>query len=124
MKGTQNFSVVNLTQQEIPIVIEDTKTRYAWVPVGIIGPDDYFQNVTDSFTTSTTNAACIEGIADLIFGKGLYSKNEAFNETLQKIVPQEEVKKVFKEYKIKKFKVYRQSTNSYKNELIIMPQTF
>ena len=35
-----------------------------------------------------------------------------------------EVKKVFKEYKIKKFKVYRQSTNSYKNELIIMPQTF
>ena len=42
MKGKQNFSVVNLTQQEIPIVREDTKTRYTWVPVGIIGPDDYF----------------------------------------------------------------------------------
>ena len=93
MKGTQNFSVVNLTQQEIPIVIEDTKTRYAWVPVGIIGPDDYFQNITDSFTTSTTNAACIEGIADLIFGKGLYSKDAAFQTVLDKLIPQEEIKR-------------------------------
>jgi hypothetical protein len=93
MKGTQNFSVVNLAQQEIPIVIEDTKTRYTWVPVGIIGPDDYFQNITDSFTTSTTNAACIEGIADLIFGKGLYSKNTTFQTVLDKLIPQEEIKR-------------------------------
>lgn len=57
MKEKQSFSVVNLTAQEIPIVVEDTKTRYSWVPVGIIQADDYFQNVTDSFTTSTTNAA-------------------------------------------------------------------
>ena len=93
MKGTQNFSVVNLAQQEIPIVVEDTKTRYSWVPVGIIGPDDYFQNITDSFTTSTTNAACIEGIADLIFGKGLYSKDESFQTVLDKLLPQEEIKR-------------------------------
>ena len=45
MKEKQSFSVVNLTSQEIPIVVEDTKTRYQWVPVGIITPDDYFQNV-------------------------------------------------------------------------------
>jgi hypothetical protein len=93
MKGKQNFSVVNLTQQEIPIVREDTKTRYTWVPVGIIGPDDYFSNVTDSFTTSTTNAACVEGISDLIFGKGLYSKDTAFQTTLDSILPQEELKR-------------------------------
>ena len=93
MKGKQNFSVVNLTQQEIPIVREDTKTRYTWVPVGIIGPDDYFQNITDSFTTSTTNAACVEGISDLIFGKGLYSKDTAFQTTLDTLLPQEELKR-------------------------------
>ena len=51
----QNLSVVNLSQQEIPIITEDVKTRYAWVPVGIIDIDDYFQNVTDAYTTSTTN---------------------------------------------------------------------
>ena len=93
MKEKQNFSVVNLSSQEIPIVIEDTKTRYQWVPVGIISPDDYFQNITDSYTTSTTHAACVEGIADLIFGKGLYSKSEAFQNVLDKLLPQEEIKR-------------------------------
>ena len=94
MKINQNFSVVNMAQQEIPVVTEDTKTRYQWVPVGIIGPDDFFQNVTEAFTTSTTNAACIEGISDLIFGKGLYSKDEAFQTVLDKLIPQEEMKRV------------------------------
>ena len=100
MKEKQSFSVVNLTSQDIPIVVEDTKTRYQWVPVGIITPDDFFQNITDSYTTSTTNAACIEGIADLIFGKGLYAKNEAFQSVLDKLIPQEEVKRVIFDLKL------------------------
>jgi capsid portal protein len=100
MKGTQAFSVVNLTQQEIPIVREDIKTRYNWVPVGIMGPDDYFQNITDSFTISTTNAACVEGIADLIFGKGLYSKDTAFQTVLDKLIPQEEIKRAVFDLKL------------------------
>jgi hypothetical protein len=100
MKEKQSFSVVNLTSQEIPIVVEDTKTRYQWVPVGIITPDDYFQNITDSYTTSTTNAACIEGIADLIFGKGIYSKDEAFQNVLNKLIPQEELKRVIFDLKL------------------------
>jgi len=100
MKQSTNFSVVNLSQQDIPIVIEDTKTRYQWVPVGIIGPDDYFQNITDSYTTSTTNAACVEGIADLIFGKGLYSKDEAFQTVLDKLIPQEEIKRAIFDLKL------------------------
>jgi len=94
MKLNQNFSVVTMAQQEIPVITEDTKTRYQWVPVGIIGPDDFFQNVTDAYNNSTTNAACVEGIADLIYGKGIYTKNEAFTETLGKILPQEELKRV------------------------------
>jgi capsid portal protein len=93
-RQNQNFSVVNLSQQEIPIIVEDTKTRYSWVPVGIIGPDDYFQNITDSFTTSTTNAACVEGVADLIYGKGLYSKRAEFQKVLDRILPQEEIKRL------------------------------
>ena len=73
MKLNQNLSVVNMAQQDIPVITEDTKTRYQWVPVGIIGPDDFFQNVTDAYNNSTTNAACVEGIADLIYGKGIYT---------------------------------------------------
>jgi hypothetical protein len=94
IKKQQSFSVVSLSQQDIPIVVEDTKTRYSWVPVGIIGPDDFFQNITDSFTTSTTNAACVEGISDLIYGKGLYSKSPELQKTLDKIIPQEEIKRL------------------------------
>lgn len=99
-KLKQNFSVVNFTSQEIPIVREDTKTRFQWVPVGIISADDYFENITDSFTTSTTNAACVEGISDLIFGKGIYSKNESFQSTLDTLIPQEEIKRVIFDLKL------------------------
>jgi capsid portal protein len=94
IKKQNSFRVLNLSQQEIPIIVEDTKTRYSWVPVGVIGPDDYFQNITDSFTTSTTNAACVEGVADLIYGKGLYSKRPEFQKVLDKIIPQEEIKRL------------------------------
>ena len=94
MKQTTKFSIVNVQNNGLPIVSEDTKSRYAWVPFGAYGQDDFFQAVTTSYNASTTNAACIEGIADLIYGKGIYSKNEIFNETLQKIIPQEETKRV------------------------------
>jgi capsid portal protein len=94
MKLNQNFSVVNMAQQDIPVVTEDTKTRYSWVPVGISGHDDYFASITEGYNTSTTNAASIEGIADMIFGKGIYSKNTAFQPMLEVVLPQEEIKRV------------------------------
>jgi hypothetical protein len=94
MKLNQNFSIVNMAQQEIPVVTEDTKTRYAWVPVGINAFDDYFSLITEGYNTSTTNAASIEGIADMIFGKGIYSKNTAFQPMLEVVLPQEEIKRV------------------------------
>ena len=109
MKQQQNFAVVNVDNNQLPIINEDTKTRYSWIPFGVYGHDDFFDAVTTTFSISTTNNACIEGIADLIFGKGLYSKNEAFNEILQKMIPQEEVKRVafdLKLYGNSAFQVY------------------
>ncbi len=75
MKSQQNFSVINVNNNTLPIISEDTKTRYGWIPFGVYGHDDFFDAVTIAYNNSTTNAACIEGIADLIFGKGLYSKS-------------------------------------------------
>lgn len=94
MKGTQKFSIVNVNNNQLPIIQEDTKTRYPFVPFGVYGHDDFFDAVTRAYNVSTTNSACIEGIADLIYGKGLYSRDERFNEILQKLIPQEEVKRV------------------------------
>lgn len=94
MKQQQNFSVVNFTREEVPIVTEDIKTRYQWVPVGINHQDDYYDLVTEAYNTSTTNAACIEGVADLIYGKGLLTDNEEFSDTLAKLIPAEELRRV------------------------------
>ena len=73
MKKQEQFSVLNLSRQDVPIVTEDIKTRYQWVPVGILDQDDYFGLVTEAYNTSTTNAACVDGVADLIYGKGLFT---------------------------------------------------
>ena len=94
MKKETKLSVISLSQQDIPVLTEDTKTRYSWVPYGIIDQDDFFPIITDSYTNSTTHAACIEGIADLIYGKGLYSKNELFDEVLAKMIAQEDLKRL------------------------------
>ena len=94
MKLKQNFAVVNVNTNQLPIITEDTKTRYTWVPFGVYGHDDFFDAVRSAFNISTTTSACVEGIADLIFGKGLYSKTQTFNDTLQKLIPQEETKRV------------------------------
>lgn len=94
MKKKTEFSVLNLSQQDIPIITEDTKTRYSWVPVGIMDQDDFFPIITDSFNTSTTHAACVDAISDLIFGKGLFSKNEIFDAALARIISQEDVKRI------------------------------
>jgi hypothetical protein len=34
-KNYQNFSVVSLNQQSVPVIREDVKTRFTWVPFGI-----------------------------------------------------------------------------------------
>ena len=94
MKGKQQFSIVNVNNNSLPIITEDTKTRYSWVPFGVYGHDDFFSAVTTAYNVSTTNNACIEGIADLVYGKGLYSKDLIKNDVLQKLIPQEETKKV------------------------------
>ena len=108
-KFQSNFSVVNLGSETLPYIVEDTKTRYQWVPFGVFGHDDFFQSVTMAHNTSTTTAAAIEGIADLIYGKGLYSKNADFDKVLQKLIPQEEIKRVafdLKLYGNASFQVY------------------
>jgi hypothetical protein len=94
MKQQQKFAIVNVNNNQLPMISEDTKTRQNWIPFGVYGHDDFFDAVTMTYNVSTTNSACIEGIADLIYGKGVYSKNEVNNKILQKLIPQEETKRV------------------------------
>ena len=94
MKKQEQFSVLNLSRQDVPIVTEDTKTRYDWVPVGILDQNDYFDLVTEAYNTSTTNAACVDGVADLIYGKGIFTKEELKQDKLDRIIQPEELRKI------------------------------
>ena len=73
-----DLKVINLSRHEIPIITEDTKTRQTWVPVGVYDNDDFFFLIEEAYNTSTTNAACVEGIADLIYGEGIFTNNVEF----------------------------------------------
>lgn len=95
MKINQNFSLYNHDMRtEVPIAREDTKTRYNWIPFGIWGQDDFFNTLTLAYNQSTTNAACVDGIADLIFGKGIYTKDTTFEQDLYKLISQSCLKKI------------------------------
>ena len=50
MNKQQNFSVINVNTNQLPIITEDTKTRQAWVPFGVYGQDDFFAAVASAFT--------------------------------------------------------------------------
>jgi hypothetical protein len=93
-KTTQGFNVVNFMRQDVPYVQEDTKTRYNWVPVGIFDQDDFYDILTEAYNTSTTNAACIDGVADLIYGKGIVTNDLSFENDLMRLIPAEELRRV------------------------------
>ena len=93
-KKQQGFNVINFMRQDVPYVQEDTKTRYNWVPVGIFDQDDFFEVLTEAYNTSTTNAACIDGVADLIYGKGITTDDVMFEEELMRLIPAEELRRV------------------------------
>lgn len=99
-KEKRNFSVLSLTRQEIPEIKEDVKTRYDWIPVGVIDRDDYFPMLTDAYNTSTTNAAVIEGIADLTYGKGLFCKMEDHTDELRRLIDEDDLRRIIFDYKL------------------------
>jgi len=89
-----DLKVINLSRHEIPIITEDTKTRQSWVPVGVYDNDDFFFLIEEAYNTSTTNAACVEGIADLIYGEGIYTNNVEFEDTLKKVLSKNDGRKI------------------------------
>lgn len=93
-KRQQGFNVVNFMRQDVPYVQEDTKTRYNWVPVDIFEQDDFFEILTEAYNSSTTNAACVDGVADLIYGKGITTDDEMFELELARLIPAEELRRV------------------------------
>jgi hypothetical protein len=68
-KDKQNFRVVNLASYDAPLVKEEYNKD--WVIYG--QNNNYFQSLIDKYLGSPTNSRCINGIVDMVFGRGLES---------------------------------------------------
>ena len=67
------ISVVSLSSYTTPEIVEANNKE--WVEFG--ADNNFFQYLIDRFNGSTTNGAVINGIAQLIFGRGLDATNSA-----------------------------------------------
>ena len=75
-KAKNSIKVINLSGGYIiPRISESSKSRKAWVEIGIDGMDDFFNTLIKRYETSPTNQACVDGTTDLIYGKGIKAKD-------------------------------------------------
>jgi len=94
--------VVNLSGGYIlPKISESSKSRKAWVELGIEGQDDFFSTLIKRYETSPTNQACVDGTTDLIYGKGVKAKDRLdLEEYIYTLTTDDEIRKIVFDYKL------------------------
>lgn len=92
-KVKDSIHVLNLTSYSSPQVIEDT--RNDWIAYG--DDNNYFQYLIDRYNGSPTNNAAINGIAEMIYGRGLDAVDSK-----EKSSEYTEMRNLFKKHCIKK----------------------
>lgn len=92
-KVKDSIHVLNLTSYSSPQVVEDA--RNDWIAYG--DDNDYFQYLIDRYNGSPTNNAAINGIAEMIYGRGLDATDSE-----KKSSEYAEMKNLFKKHCIKK----------------------
>ena len=96
----KNLKVVNLTGYEVPKIVE--KTRNSWVDYG--EDNNYFSQLIEKYLGSPTNSRCINGISDMIYGRGIDAtdskeKPNMFSQ-MKNILPARDVRKIVTDYKM------------------------
>ena len=95
-----SIRVINLASYETPVIKEEYNK--GWVNFG--ANNDYFDNLIDRYLDSPTNARCINGIIDMIYGRGIESTNsDLFPEDYVKmkmLLRPAEIKKLVNDYKL------------------------
>ena len=98
----QSVRFVNLSSYAAP----EYKEVYNkdWVLYETEDGEDYFTGLIDKYLDSPTNACCINGISDMIYGRGLDATNsEEMPEMYAKmklLIKDKELKKVVNDYKL------------------------
>ena len=96
----KNIRVVNLSGYEIP----EIKEVYGkdWVQYG--DNNDYFDELIDKYLGSPTNARCINGIVDMIYGRGLEATDSEIKPEMyakmKMLLKQKDLRRVVNDYKM------------------------
>ncbi|WP_136465529.1 hypothetical protein [Flagellimonas onchidii] len=102
-KRTQNqapkehsIAFIELSSYEMPEVKETVGKD--WVLFG--KNNQFFDDLLDRYKTSTTNMAIIDRYAKLIYGKGLVTENPELQDTIKRLFPKKDVRKITKDLKL------------------------
>ena len=95
-----SIRVVNMSSYQAPIIKEVHNKE--WVSFG--DNNDYFDNLIERYLDSPTNGRCINGIVDMVYGRGLESTNsDIFPEDyikMKQLLRPREVKRLVNDYKL------------------------
>ena len=92
--------VINLAGYEVPSIKEST--RHNWVEYG--DDNNYFGELIERYLGSPTNSRCVNGISDLIYGRGLNATDSETNAVqfgqMQEILKDKDVRKIVSDLKL------------------------
>ena len=92
--------IINLSGYETPSIKEST--RHDWVEYG--DDNNYFGELIEKYTGSPTNSRCVNGISDLIYGRGLSATDSEDNAVqfgqMQQILQDKDVRRIVSDLKL------------------------
>lgn len=112
---------INLSGGYIVPKVNETYSKKPYVEIGIEGANDFFSTLIKRYQTSQTNQACIDGLTDLIYSKGIVFKDKPnFTDYFYKLTSKNDVRKIVQDYKLfgnaaiqVQFSLDRQSVQSF-----------
>ena len=100
MSRNKNIRVVNLADYERPTIHEVSNKE--WVMYG--DNNDYFDVIIERYLGSPTNARCVNGISDMIFGRGLEAVDRQINRNayieMKRLIDERELRKIVGDRKL------------------------
>lgn len=98
---SSNHKVINLSGGYIIPKVNETYSRKPYIEIGIESQNDFFDVLIKRYNTSQTNQAIIDGVTDLVYGKGVsFPDNEAMKEYFYSLTSDQEIRKIVYDYKL------------------------
>ena len=97
---SSEIKLITLNNYVRPVLREDTMRK--WVMNG--NRNEFYQTIIDRYNGSPTNAAVINSYVDLIYGRGLYAKNQVRNVAdwvkLKTVLKPKELRKIISDFEL------------------------